>query len=69
VVTGLLKANLPCRVALRVTSRVNSGGILDTGGAETLLGKGDLLMRAGGRTLRLQAPLVTDPELRQMLGI
>jgi DNA segregation ATPase FtsK/SpoIIIE, S-DNA-T family len=60
VVTGLLKANLPCAVALRVASGTESKIILDSVGAEKLLGRGDLLVRRGGKMIRLQSPYA-DP--------
>jgi hypothetical protein len=47
VVSGLLKANIPARIALQVANRVESGVLLDQGGAQYLLGKGDLLISAG----------------------
>lgn len=61
VVTGLIKANMPARIALRVPSYVDSRVILDQTGAQTLLGKGDLLMTTATSSLpvRAQAPLVT----------
>ncbi len=58
VVTGVLKANLPCRVALRVTEALESRIILDRRGAENLLGRGDLLLSTGGDPVRLQSPFL-----------
>ncbi|GGJ36258.1 DNA translocase FtsK [Deinococcus roseus] len=68
VVTGVLKANLPTRVALKVTSNIDSRVILDQPGAENLVGYGDMLyMDAAGDIVRLQAPLMSSMELRQHL--
>ncbi len=63
VVTGVLKANLPGRVCLRVVEAIESRLVLGVAGAENLLGNGDLLWSAGGEPVRLQAPLL-DPESR-----
>ncbi len=64
VVKGVIKANLNARVALKVNERIDSRIILDQGGAETLLGKGDLLFRDLGPAIRLQSPLIRDEDLR-----
>jgi DNA segregation ATPase FtsK/SpoIIIE, S-DNA-T family len=67
VVTGVLKANIPGRVALRVNSRVESGVVLDQGGAELLLGRGDLLLAAGtGTLIRLQSAYLTDGDRQKI---
>src|SRR5699024_8427154 len=65
VITGLIKANIPTRVAFSVSSQVDSRTILDTGGAEKLLGKGDMLFIQNGanKSLRLQGPFVSDEEI------
>ncbi|MDR2123663.1 MAG: DNA translocase FtsK 4TM domain-containing protein [Desulfovibrio sp.] len=61
VVTGLIKANFPCRIAFQVTSKHDSRTILDTVGAEHLLGKGDMLFKpAGGKFRRLHGAFVSD---------
>ena len=68
VVTGVLKANLPTRVALKVTTNIDSRVILDQPGAENLVGHGDMLyMEASGRVTRLQAPLMSSEELEAFL--
>lgn len=64
VVTGLIKANFPCRISFQVTSKHDSRTILDTVGAEHLLGKGDMLFKpSGGRMQRLHGPFVSDEEV------
>ena len=69
VVTGLIKANFPVRIAYQVSSKIDSRTILDTNGAETLLGKGDMLyMSSGsGRITRLHGPFVSDDEVRNVV--
>lgn len=68
VVAGLIKANFPARVSFLVSSKVDSRIILDTGGAETLLGRGDMLFLAsgGGNLLRLQGALISDDERKRV---
>lgn len=67
VVTGVLKANIPGRVALRVANRIESGVVLDQSGAEFLLGRGDLLLAAGtGTPVRLQSAYLTDADRQQI---
>src|SRR5699024_1860297 len=65
VILGLIKANIPTRIAFSVSSQVDSRNILDTGGAEKLLGKGDMLFIQNGanKSLRLQGPFVSDEEI------
>jgi S-DNA-T family DNA segregation ATPase FtsK/SpoIIIE len=65
VITGLIKANIPSRIAFAMTSGVDSRTILDTTGAEDLLGRGDMLYQPidAPRAMRLQGVLVTDPEI------
>jgi S-DNA-T family DNA segregation ATPase FtsK/SpoIIIE len=69
VITGLIKANLPARIAFRVASKVDSRTILDANGAEALLGRGDMLFLppASARLQRLHGPLVTEPEICQVV--
>jgi DNA segregation ATPase FtsK/SpoIIIE, S-DNA-T family len=65
VITGLIKANFPARVSFRVATKVDSRTILDANGAESLLGKGDMLYLPSGsaRVHRLHAPFVTEKEI------
>lgn len=69
VITGLIKANIPTRIAFSVSSQVDSRTILDTTGAEKLLGKGDMLFIENGRNqaLRLQGPFVSDEEIDRVV--
>ena len=64
VITGLIKANLPARIAFRVSSKIDSRTILDGNGAEQLLGKGDLLYLppASSRYIRLHGPYISEQE-------
>lgn len=65
VVTGLIKANFPCRISFQVTSKHDSRTILDQVGAEHLLGRGDMLFKpSGGRLLRLHGPFLSDEEVQ-----
>jgi S-DNA-T family DNA segregation ATPase FtsK/SpoIIIE len=67
IVTGVLKANMPGRIALRVSNRIESGVVLDQSGAQFLLGRGDLLMSAGSSTLlRLQSAYLGDADRREI---
>lgn len=65
VITGLIKANIPTRIAFSVSSQVDSRTMIDTAGAEKLLGKGDMLFVENGsnKSLRLQGPFVSDEEI------
>jgi S-DNA-T family DNA segregation ATPase FtsK/SpoIIIE len=69
VVTGLIKANFPARISFAVTSQVDSRVILDTGGAEKLLGRGDMLYMASdsSKLVRLQGCFVSDAELQRLV--
>jgi DNA segregation ATPase FtsK/SpoIIIE, S-DNA-T family len=69
VVTPLLRANLPTRICLRVDSERNSNIILDEGGGERLLGRGDLFWKFGGGMIRLQGAFVTKDELEKALRV
>lgn len=66
VVTGLIKANFPARIAFRVQSKIDSRTILDTGGADQLIGKGDMLFSLGSELIRLQCPFVDTPEVEKV---
>ena len=63
VITGVIKANFPARLSFRVTSKVDSRTILDTGGADQLVGQGDMLLSSGSDVIRLQCPFVDTPEI------
>ena len=66
VITGVIKANFPARVAFRVTSRIDSRTILDSGGAEQLIGRGDMLFTQGNELIRLQCAFVDTPEVEKL---
>ena len=69
VITGLIKANLPARISFRVASKVDSRTILDSNGAEALLGRGDMLFMppASARLVRMHGPLVTEKEINRVV--
>jgi len=66
VITGVIKANFPARLSFRVTSKVDSRTILDTGGADQLVGQGDMLLSSGSDIIRLQCPFVDTPEIEKI---
>jgi DNA segregation ATPase FtsK/SpoIIIE, S-DNA-T family len=66
IITGTIKANFPARIAFKVSSKVDSRTILDTGGAEQLIGKGDMLVSYNGELTRLQCAFVDTPEVEQI---
>ncbi|MFP4089399.1 MAG: DNA translocase FtsK 4TM domain-containing protein [Cyclobacteriaceae bacterium] len=66
VITGIIKANFPVRLSFRVTSKVDSRTILDTGGAEQLVGQGDTLLSLGSELIRLQCPFIDTPEVDEI---
>ncbi|MGA3264734.1 MAG: DNA translocase FtsK [Terracidiphilus sp.] len=70
VITGLIKANIPTRISFRLATKVDSRTILDTNGAEALLGRGDMLFLPPGtsRLMRLHAPLVTEKETAEVVA-
>jgi len=70
IVTGLIKANFPARISFAVASMIDSRVILDTTGAETLLGKGDMLFLSAeaGSPTRLQGVYVSDAEIQRLVG-
>jgi S-DNA-T family DNA segregation ATPase FtsK/SpoIIIE len=63
IITGTIKANFPARLAFRVTSKIDSRTILDTGGADQLIGRGDMLLSTGSDLIRLQCAFVDTPEV------
>lgn len=63
VITGIIKANFPARLSFRVTSKVDSRTILDAGGADQLIGMGDMLLSLGSDMIRLQCAFVDTPEI------
>jgi S-DNA-T family DNA segregation ATPase FtsK/SpoIIIE len=68
VITGLIKANIPARIALKVSSQINSRIIIDDAGAEKLLGAGDMLFSSGEKAPeRLQCPFVTEKEVKEVV--
>ncbi len=66
VITGVIKANFPARLSFRVTSKVDSRTILDTGGADQLVGQGDMLFSTGSDIIRIQCPFVDTPEIEKV---
>jgi S-DNA-T family DNA segregation ATPase FtsK/SpoIIIE len=69
VITGTIKANFPTRISFQVTSKIDSRTILGEGGAEQLLGRGDMLyMAGGGRVTRVHGPFVTDEEVERVVS-
>ena len=70
IITGLIKANIPSRIAFAVGSQVDSRVILDTGGAEKLLGRGDMLYQPvdAGKPTRIQGAFVSDPEVESVVN-
>lgn len=67
VITGIIKANFPARIAFRVTSKIDSRTILDANGADQLIGKGDMLYSGGNEMIRLQCPFVDTPEVERIV--
>jgi S-DNA-T family DNA segregation ATPase FtsK/SpoIIIE len=66
VITGIIKANFPARIAFRVTSKIDSRTILDSGGADQLIGRGDLLYTAGNEINRIQCAFIDTPEVEKI---
>jgi S-DNA-T family DNA segregation ATPase FtsK/SpoIIIE len=66
VITGLIKANFPARIAFRVTSKIDSRTILDAQGADQLIGRGDMLYTQGNDVTRLQCAFVDTPEVQKI---
>ena len=71
VITGLIKANIPCRIAFAVSSQVDSRVILDTQGAEKLLGRGDMLYLTPdqAKPVRIQGAFISDKEVNGLVGL
>ena len=66
VITGIIKANFPARIAFRVTSKIDSRTILDSGGADQLIGRGDMLYTQGNELIRIQCAFVDTPEIQKI---
>jgi S-DNA-T family DNA segregation ATPase FtsK/SpoIIIE len=66
VITGVIKANFPGRIAFRVTSKIDSRTILDAGGADQLIGRGDMIYSTGSEIIRLQCGFVDTPEVEKI---
>ena len=66
VITGIIKANFPARIAFKVSAKIDSRTILDAGGAEQLIGKGDMLFSAGNDLIRLQCAFLDTPEVEDV---
>ncbi len=67
VITGVIKANFPARLSFRVTSKIDSRTILDAGGADQLIGMGDMLLSTGNEMIRIQSPFVDTPEIEKIV--
>ena len=67
IITGVIKANFPARLAFKVTAKVDSRTIIDTGGADQLIGRGDMLLSFGSDLMRLQCAFVDTPEVEKVL--
>lgn len=67
IITGTIKANFPARIAFKVSSKIDSRTILDAGGAEQLIGKGDMLISHNGEIIRLQCAFVDTPEVENVV--
>ena len=66
VITGIIKANFPARIAFRVTSKIDSRTILDSGGADQLIGRGDMLYTQGNELTRIQCAFIDTPEVEKI---
>lgn len=66
IITGTIKANFPARIAFRVISRIDSRTILDSGGADQLVGRGDMLLSTGNDLIRLQCAFIDTPEVERL---
>ncbi len=68
IITGVIKANFPARIAFKVISKVDSRTILDTGGADRLIGRGDMLLSFGSDLIRLQCAFIDTPEVERVIN-
>jgi len=68
VITGIIKANFPARIAFRVSSKIDSRTILDAGGADQLIGRGDMLYTQGNDMVRIQCAFVDTPEVEKIVN-
>jgi len=68
IITGVIKANFPARIAYKVTSKVDSRTILDAGGADQLIGRGDMLLSIGGEMVRIQGAFIDTPEVEDVIN-
>ena len=66
VITGVIKANFPARIAFRVTSKIDSRTILDSSGADQLIGRGDMLFTQGNDVIRVQCAFIDTPEVEKL---
>ena len=67
IITGVIKANFPARIAYKVTAKVDSRTILDASGADQLIGRGDMLLSVGGEMVRIQGAFVDTPEVERVI--
>lgn len=67
VITGIIKANFPARISYRVMSKIDSRTILDSGGADQLIGRGDMLLSTGGDLVRIQNAFIDTPEVEALV--
>jgi S-DNA-T family DNA segregation ATPase FtsK/SpoIIIE len=67
IITGTIKANFPARIAFKVSSKIDSRTILDAGGADQLIGKGDMLLSNGGELIRIQCAFCDTPEIEKIV--
>jgi S-DNA-T family DNA segregation ATPase FtsK/SpoIIIE len=68
VITGIIKANFPTRISYKVSSKIDSRTILDQGGADRLIGKGDLLLSTGSDVIRIQNAFIDTPEVEKLVN-
>jgi S-DNA-T family DNA segregation ATPase FtsK/SpoIIIE len=67
IITGVIKANFPARIAFKVSAKVDSRTIMDAGGADQLIGRGDMLLSVGGDMVRIQCAFVDTPEVERVV--